>query len=629
VRVPFVPRPETVWLGHDQACGLIVTGLDRTMNPDTRPLDHRTRLRVVDLRVSPGRELHLGGRLAGILTESRDRSAAASWVSSTIVGPRAAEADGSIDVDGTVVPLHTLPSPMLAAGQPRVVDQGLLWTLWRSSCARRRDELAASHASHRLERYRIEAALERARNRPRAPGSGPRVDAALPVPDPTPPAVPAAEPEPETGALVDGPDDGPSRRAQVQSLLGTLDGLPSAPLPEGALLAEAWEAHAALVRVRNAVEALPSADVEALERRVDAARASLAETPAGIPEQARAQIEACHRGVVDAEAQLFAARRRHRSRAITNYEHAVAAELVTLADAGIDSYASFLVAIDDGTAASNAAARRLAQVELEDARAELDEVLQVADMPTRAELEARGAQIYARASELLGHAPGADPAAELRALRIPTEGRAELLDELSGVLTAAGIVIVGDVADCARAFLAPRSPRTDTATHDMPVAAPPPSEPVRVAAATVSSVRTVDVETLEQQRFAHDRALEQLDTELAAIDAVYNADFRSLPALELTRAVDVLLDRYRTGHLMGGQLPLVLDAALDGLGRAARDAAVSVLAHADDLQVIVVSDDVEVMQSLAQAGGTLVRWPARPTETHDGSVREPTALHGT
>jgi len=584
-------------------------------------------MRVVDLRVSPGREFHLGGQLAGILTESRDRHAAASWVSSTIVGPRAAESDGSVDIDGTVVSLHTLPSPMLAPGQPRVVDQGLLWTQWRSSCARRRDELAASHASHRLERYRIEAALERARDRPR----GPALRAEPVPPEPDRASVPAPVSEPHTAPTVDGDNDGGggTLRPQVQSLLAALDGLPAAPLPEGVLLAEAWEAHAALVRVRHAVEALPSADVEALERRVDAARASLAETSAGIPEHVRLQIEACHQGVVEAEAALFAAKRRHRSQAITNYEHAVAAELVTLADAGIDSYASFLLAIDEGTTASNLATRRLAQADLEDARAELDEALQVPDMPTRAELEERGAQIFARASELLGHAPGSHPGAELRALRVPTEECTELLDELAAVLTAAGIVIAGDVVDCARALLAPRSPQPDPANKDLPAGTPPPAEAVRVPSAAMTSARTVDVETLEQQRFAHDRALEQLDTALADIDAVYNADLRSLPAAELTRAVEVLLDRYRTGALMGGQLPLVLDGALDGLGRAAREAAVKALSHADDLQIIVVSDDVEVMQSVAQAGGTLVRWPAHVAGTNDVAAREPTPSHST
>ncbi|MGO9875024.1 MAG: hypothetical protein ACLPVY_14615 [Acidimicrobiia bacterium] len=606
-----------------EALGLIVMGLDRTMDPDTRPPDQHSRLRVVDLRVGPGRELHLGGHLAGILADSRERSAAASWISATVAGPRPADADGSIDVDGTVVSVHTLPSPMLAPGQPRVVDQGLLWTQWRSSCARRRDELAAAHASHRLERYRIEAALERARTRPAA--STPRPEPA-PRPEPDRAAELPSGPEPETGPEGE-PDDNAALRSQVQSLIASLDVLPAAPLPEGALLADAWDAHAALVRVRDGLDALPSADVETLEQRVDAARASVAETSAGISDQARLQIEECHRGVVEAEAELFAAKRRHRSRAITNYEHAVAAELVTLADAGLDSHASFLVAVDEGAAASNAAARRLALAELAEARAELDEALQVPDMPTRAELEEREAQMGARAFELLGYAPGTDPAAELRALRVPTEGRAELLDEIAQVLTTAGVVVIGDLVDCARAFVAPRSRQPQTAARDRP-ATSTPSEPVRVVPAAVTSVRTLDVETLEQQRFAHDRALEQLDTELAAIDAVYNADLRTLPAAELTRAVEVLLDRYRSGALLAGRLPLVLDGALDGLTPAAREAAVKALAGADDLQTIVVSDDVEVMQSLAQTGGTLVRWPAPDPSRRDGSPRQPTPAGG-
>jgi len=136
--------------------------------------------------------------------------------------------------------------------------------------------------------------------------------------------------------------------------------------------------------------------------------------------------------------------------------------------------------------------------------------------------------------------------------------------------------------------------------------------------------RAVDVETLEQQRFAHDRALEQLDTDLAAIDAVYNAPLSALGPAELTHAVEVLLDLYRRGQLLAGQLPLILDGALDGLGAAAREAAVNVLVEADDLQAIVVSDDVEVMQSLARTGVTIVRWPERDPSEADVSRLQPT-----
>ena len=152
------------------------------MHPDTPPSDRPPRLRLVDIRVSPGRQLHLGGKLAGVLTESPDRSAAAHWIASTIAGPRPPESDGSIDIDGTLVSVHSLPSPMLSPGVPRVVDRELLRMQWRASCGRRRDELAATHASYRLERYRIEAALERrARPRPRwiGPLRAPRTPAPL------------------------------------------------------------------------------------------------------------------------------------------------------------------------------------------------------------------------------------------------------------------------------------------------------------------------------------------------------------------------------------------------------------------------------------------------------------------
>jgi hypothetical protein len=598
------------------------------MHPDTPSAGTPTRLRLVDVRVAPGRGLHLGGQLAGILAEARDRSAAAHWISSIVVGPRPSGADGSVEVDGDLVSVHTLAEPMLSPGQPRVIDQGLLWTQWRSSCARRRDELAAAHASHRLDRYRIEAALERARNRPVV--APPRPE---PVPErlvPEPVVEARSHPEdqgPEDQGPIDrGPEDqGPEEqaqlRAQLRELLEELDTLPAGQLPEGELLAEAWEAHAALVRLRDAVEPVPSADVAAIEHRVDTARAIVAETSAGVPDEARVQIEACHRAVVEAEAELFAAKRRHRSRAITNYEHAVAAELVTLADAGLDSHASFLLAIDEGAAAANAAKRRRAQAELEESRAELDEVLQIPDMPTRAELEEREALMRTRAAELLGRDPGADPGAELRALRVPTEDRVEVLEEITEALRAADVVVTGDPAHCARMFLASTAGRAPAGADGAPTAASEPPSPVGPAPVppAAASVRMADIETLEQQRFAHDRALEQLDTDLAAIDAVYNADFRYLPAHELTRAVHVLLDLYRAGQLLEGRLPLVLDGALDGLGAPGREAAVQALAQAVDLQTIVVSDDVEVMQSVALAGGSLVRWPQLHDGDHDPS----------
>jgi len=64
--------------------------------------------------------------------------------------------------------------------------------------------------------------------------------------------------------------------------------------------------------------------------------------------------------------------------------------------------------------------------------------------------------------------------------------------------------------------------------------------------------------------------------------------------------------------LLDGRLPLVVDGAIDEIARDAREAAVRLLSRADDIQVIVVSDDAEVLQCLANAGSTLVRWPEQP-----------------
>jgi hypothetical protein len=73
-----------------------------------------------------------------------------------------------------------------------------------------------------------------------------------------------------------------------------------------------------------------------------------------------------------------------------------------------------------------------------------------------------------------------------------------------------------------------------------------------------------------------------------------------------------VFDRYRSGALLGGTLPMVIDGVLDEIAPESREAAVRYLAGADDVQIIVVSDDPEVLQSLAYAGASLVRWPEEP-----------------
>ena len=219
---------------------------------------------------------------------------------------------------------------------------------------------------------------------------------------------------------------------------------------------------------------LPATDMEAFEQRVNSARL-VAEGPAPgrVPEEVRVLIEQCHRAVVEAEAAAFEARRRERNRAIARYEEAVAAELMALADAGIDSYASFLLLTGSGGSEVGIAERIAAQAELAAARTALDAALQVPDVPTRAELEAREMHMRVRATELLGHLPGPDPASELRGLRVPGGGDVVVkMAEIAAVLRSAGLEVT-DVLAGARAFVIPPPPPPPEAPRAEPVAIAP------------------------------------------------------------------------------------------------------------------------------------------------------------
>ena len=565
------------------------------MDPDTRQPDPSARLRLVDVRLNGGRGVaHLGGRLTGVFATSESRSDAARWIAATLAGPRPPEAEASVEIGGEIVSVASLPPLLLAPGESAVIDLDAIGRQWQEWCARRRDELAAAHASCRLEIYRLDAAVERAVSQ-----------APVAVEEPEPAAV--AEPELPAFASADVPSpDGPIEddtpfQAQVRFLLSELESLPSERLPEGMLLADAWEAQAALVRVRAAVDGVPEIDIDALEARVNAARAVVATSEGRLPDEVRVHIEQCHALIVDAEKKLFEARRRHRSRAIEMYEQAVTSELLALADAGLDSYASFLLAIEAQDNGPDAAARHAAQVELAAARAALDDALQVPDVPTRAELDERDALIRTRAAELLGHEPDANAAAELRALRAESEGRAEKLAEIGEVLREGGVEVGDDVLGHARAILAPV--QSEAPSLPPPPAAPIPAPPPGPVGASL------DVDELEEQRSAQRRALEKLERELASLDAVYDTEVARLGAQDVATVLDRLLASYRAGDLLAGRIPLVLDGVLDAFGTEIREAAMMKLAEAVDVQTILVSDDPEMMQSVANAGGVLARWP--------------------
>ena len=585
--------------------------------------DGSSRFRPDNVQVGVDRgRLHLGEHLSGVLTGTASRSEAGRWIATN--------------------------------SSTTVIDLAVVHAQWRASWSEQRDELAAAHASYRLEGYRIDAALERARDRLPTPGAP--VAAALVAYQPAPaaPEPAPAEPVPEATLPTDDPppvdwahppDPTTHMRAKLQTLIATIDAMEPEPLPEGLLLADAWDAHASLLRARKAADELPIADIELLEQRVNAARAAIERSARRVTDVARGHIEHCHRAVVEAEAALFEAKRRQRSAALARYEAAVADELVALSNAGVESYASFLFEITGGGATTDLAARLAAETELAEARTDLDVARQVPSVPTHAELEAREMQMRARATELLGHTPGADPPSELRALRVDAVGSEETIIEIGEVLSHGGIPVTGDVVECARAVLVappatvrlpapparppvpddegPSAPPRRAELEALPAWATPPGvTPATVQAptarpptasvppaGTVDPARWREIADLEEQRSAHNRKVRELETDLARIDRMRESGAARLGGSDLVRALDFLLAAYRSGKLLDGQGPLILVAVLDGLTVADREAALNVFARASDVQTVVVTDDPEVMQSLSREGGMLVRWP--------------------
>ena len=335
----------------------------------------------------------------------------------------------------------------------------------------------------------------------------------------------------------------------------------------------------------------------------------------GVRPEARAEIDGRHRLVVEAEAQLFEARRRTHAQAVARYEAAVADEKVALADAGVDSYASFLMTMAGGDLSIGAAAQENARRELDAAIAELDAVHASGPLPTQAEFDARSVQLRARAERLLGRAVvGGDPPAELRALRVDSPGRSQRIDELAATLREAGIDGGDDPLRVARELLATEAP---------------PSESSWVAAASLprsdadaAAGRTQELDALERVQLHHERTIAELDAEIARLAAIRDAGLGSISATDVALVMDALVDSYRAASAAGRRLPLVLDGVLDGLSRDAREAALEVLAGSVDVQTIVVTDDLDVMMSLTSAGGTIVLAPEPPaapdgdTESH-------------
>jgi hypothetical protein len=543
--------------------------------------DSSARLRLVDVRLKAGEaSLHFGGGLAGVFTATSDRSSAAHQIVATVMGPRAADTAGSVDINGRVVSVHSLPPVPLPPSAPAVLDRDDLSAQWQALCARRRGDLAATHASRRLERHRIAAALERARAR-----EADRVDA------PEPAWSPAITIDHGSPAKPHGASE--ELRAQIRALMQSIDALSLAPLPEALALADAWDAHTELLRARIAA---PAIDLTAAEERVKRARVAVAMSSGSVSEAARDEIDRRHREVVESEAQLFEARRKTRTDAVARYEAAVAAEKIALENAGVDSYASFLVAIAGGGGSTED--RPGAQRELIDASAALDAARREAGVEANEDLHQRGVELRAYAERLLGRTVvGGDPPAELRALRTEAPGYKERVRALIEALESAGVPR-GDAIQSARDLLA-MEPEPEP---QLEPEAQPEGEPVRSAGSEI-------IEGLEADHTRHERILGDLETEIGRLDKIYDATIDRIAPEDLAQVMESLLDSYRSGNLLGGRLPIVLDGAFDGVEPEARDAAIHVLSRNTDLQSIVVTDDLEVMKSLTAAGGTIVLWP--------------------
>jgi hypothetical protein len=211
---------------------------------------------------------------------------------------------------------------------------------------------------------------------------------------------------------------------------------------------------------------------------------------------------------------------------------------------------------------------------------------------------ARAQELLARARAILGRDPGGDVAYELRTHLADAAARTERVEALAEVLREEGITELDDVVERARAFIA-----TPPSVH-IPQ---PPTWAMRVSK---SEVPLSEIEGLEHQLHAKDALIADVDGESAHIAATCDLDLLRLGPDDFVRVVDAMFDAYRAGEVLEGHLPLVLDGVLDGLAADARDAAVLALAKADDLQVIVVTDEETVTRRVRDAGGTIVHWPA-------------------
>src|SRR2546423_6759329 len=144
-------------------------GRGSTMQAGDSGREHRgpdaaTRLRLLSVQTAGG-PFEFGGGLACVHTPPAARTAVAEEIARAVIGPRAAGVDGTLEIAGRYVALHSLPAPLLRPSAAATIDRSMLDDLWRDMCAQEHAEVAATHAARRLDRHRTDAAIERARER--------------------------------------------------------------------------------------------------------------------------------------------------------------------------------------------------------------------------------------------------------------------------------------------------------------------------------------------------------------------------------------------------------------------------------------------------------------------------------
>jgi hypothetical protein len=519
-----------------------------------RPND-ATRLRLVALELPAG-SFRFGGGIGCVQTGATHRSDAAAAIARAVIGPRAADVAGSIDIAGRLVALESLPAPLLKPSAVATIDRMYLDAVWADACARQRADLDAVHAQHRLERHRVEAAIERARQRAEAPEP-------LPV-------VPVPPPEPVEDEIA----------TRLDALADALDDLRPVPSPSALARADEFDAYVAAPPAEPEPVAV---DLAALERRVAAARTAIAQASGGIAPDARTRIESSHRAVVEAERHVFDAGKKEKPAALAIYNAAVDEERAALALADIDSYASFLMAMTASVMNVDAEARARAERDLAAAQVELTE---------------------ARSAHLLGRFAGDDPATELRRLRVDHPDAAACRNELRQELAAAGAPLDGDLVATARA----------TAAARRKAVAPPAPRVLSPDPVVADEVIEAEIAALTHERARHERAVADLEAQLADLDVQQSQSIVELDGDAVGLTLMNLLDEYRASNLLAGRLPIVFDGAFDELAAPVLARIAVQLATLDDVQVIVVTASERVVAHLTSVGVPAFGWTAPASE---------------